>query len=84
MSCSGRGNSFYIADGYNDRIQEFNAPGSIHTHVGGPFGLHLPASINFLGGLHGWFRTPASVAIGPHGNVYTTDSADKRVLVWRP
>jgi len=70
---------FYVADGYNDRIQEFDTQGRFLGMWGGPFGLHLPASINFLGGLPGWFRTPTSLAIGPHGNVYVADQENDRV-----
>jgi len=46
---------------------------------GGSFGLHLPASINFSGGLHGWFRTPTSLAIGSHGDVFVADQENNRV-----
>lgn len=74
-----RTGDFYVADGFNDRIQEFNAQGRFLRMLGGPFGLHLPASINFLGGLPGWFKTPTSVAIGPHGNVFVADQENDRV-----
>lgn len=69
----------YVADGYNDRIQEFDAQGRFLRMWGGPFGLHLPKAINFLGGLPGWFRTPTSVAIGPHGDVFVADQENNRV-----
>jgi len=74
-----RSGDFYVADGYNDRIQEFNAEGRFLRMWGGPFGLHLPYSINVLGGLPGWLRTPTSIAIGPHGDVFVADQENNRV-----
>ncbi|MDE2149356.1 MAG: hypothetical protein KGJ55_05895 [Gammaproteobacteria bacterium] len=74
----GTGN-VYVADGYNDRIQVFDAQGRFLRMWGGAFGLHLPAAINFLGGLPGWFRTPTSIAIGPHGDVFVADQENNRL-----
>lgn len=83
VTTDARGN-IYVADGYNDRIQVFGADGRFLRMWGGLFGLHLPASINFLGGLHGWFRTPTAVAIGPSGNVFVADEENDRIQKFTP
>lgn len=71
---------FYVADGYNDRIQEFGPQGRfIRTWGAGPFGLHLPHGMNVLGSLPGWLKVPTSVAVGPHGNVFVADQENDRV-----
>lgn len=70
----------YVADGYNDRIQEFGPDGCfVRTWGAGPFGLHLPHGINVLGALAGWLKTPTSVAVGPHSNVFVADQENDRV-----
>ncbi|MDE2085823.1 MAG: 6-bladed beta-propeller [Xanthomonadaceae bacterium] len=69
----------YVADGYNDRIQVFAADGRFLRMWGGPMGLHLPASINVLGALPGWFRTPTALAIGSHGDVFVADEENSRI-----
>ncbi|MEY2115025.1 MULTISPECIES: NHL repeat-containing protein [Rhodanobacter] len=69
----------YVTDGYNDRIQMFGPDGRFLRMWGGPMGLHLPAFINILGSLHGWFRTPTAIAIGPDGNVFVADEENNRI-----
>lgn len=69
----------YVTDGYNDRIQVFAPDGRFLRMWGGPMGLHLPASVNVLGALPGWFRTPTALAIGPHGNVFVADEENDRI-----
>lgn len=73
-----RGN-IYVTDGYNDRIQVFGPEGRFLRMWGGPMGLHLPASVNILGSLNGWFKTPTAIAIGPQGNVFVADEENNRI-----
>lgn len=79
VAADARGN-IYIVDGYNDRIQVFGLSGQFLRMWGGPFGLHLPASINFLGSLNGWFKTPTAIAINPRtGDVFVADEENDRI-----
>ncbi|HVC36852.1 MAG TPA: NHL repeat-containing protein [Gammaproteobacteria bacterium] len=72
--------NIYVADGYNDRIQVFGLSGRFLRMWGGPFGLHLPASVNFLGSLNGWFKTPTAMAISPtDGDVFVADEENDRI-----
>lgn len=74
-----RRGDIYVTDGYNDRIQVFGPDGRFLRMWGGPMGLHLPASVNILGSLHGWFKTPTAIAIGPHGNAFVADEENNRI-----
>ncbi|MDE2342640.1 MAG: hypothetical protein KGL63_04485 [Betaproteobacteria bacterium] len=76
---TGHQGRIYVTDGYNDRIQVFDPDGHFLRMWGGPMGLHLPASVNVLGGLNGWFRTPTAIAIGPKGNVFVADEENDRI-----
>lgn len=67
------GGGFYVADGYNDRVQRFGPGGEFRHKWGGPFAL------NVFGPFKGWFTTVTSVAIGPDGNVFTADFYNDRV-----
>lgn len=69
----------YVTDGYNDRIQVFAGDGHFLRMWGGLSVLHLPHSVNFLGGLNGWFKTPTAIAIGPQGNVFVADEENDRI-----
>jgi DNA-binding beta-propeller fold protein YncE len=62
----------YVADSYNDRIQVFSSD-SFLRKWGGPFALNISGFFN------GWFATVTSVAIGPKGNIFTTDFYNNRV-----
>ncbi len=70
--------TIYVADGYNDRIQEFTPEGRFIRKWGGPFGMNIKGSFN------GWFRTVTSVAVGPQGNVFAVDEENYRVQKFTP
>lgn len=61
----------YVADFYNDRIQEFTADGQFLAAWGGK-GHEL-----------GRFDRPTAVALGPTGEVYVADFGNNRVQVFR-
>lgn len=61
----------YVADFFNDRIQEFTADGRFIAAWGGK-GREL-----------GRFDRPTAVALGPHGRVYVADFGNNRVEVFR-
>ena len=68
----------YVADGYNDRVQVFNADGTFSHKWGGPF------AANIYGPFNGWFATVTSVAIGPKGNVFVADFYNDRIQKFAP
>jgi DNA-binding beta-propeller fold protein YncE len=57
----------------NYRIQVFSSESFIRSKWGGPFALNISGYFN------GWFATVTSVAIGPEGNIFTTDFYNNRV-----
>jgi len=62
-----------VADGYNDRLQAFNAEGQYLRKWGGPLGM------NIHGPFQGWFATVTSVAVGPDGSVFAADFYHHRI-----
>jgi DNA-binding beta-propeller fold protein YncE len=64
---------FYVADGYNDRIQVFRADGEFSYKWGGPLAM------NIFGPFNGWFATATSVALDQNGNVFVADFYNHRV-----
>jgi DNA-binding beta-propeller fold protein YncE len=63
----------YAADGYNDRVQVFSSNGQFLNKWGGPLALNIKGRFN------AWFTTVSSLAIGPEGNVFTSDFYNNRV-----
>ncbi len=72
VSVSSRG-TLFVADGYNDRVQSFNRDGTLAHQWGGPFAMNIHGPFN------GWFSTVASIAVGPHGNIFVADFYNHRV-----
>ncbi len=68
----------YVADTFNHRMQVFYANGTFITKWGRSGGDGTPGSQN------GEFNKPTSVAVNAAGNVYVTDSTNKRVQVFSP
>jgi len=67
-----------VADGYNDRVQVFNADGAFSHKWGGPF------AANIYGPFNGWFATVTSVAVGPKGNIFVADFYNDRIQKFDP
>ncbi|MDT8322142.1 MAG: hypothetical protein RQ826_16625, partial [Xanthomonadales bacterium] len=59
---------FYVADGYNDRVQKFTAEGAFLTAFGTP--AEGPGH--------------SEMAVAADGSVWTTHFAGHRVEKWRP
>jgi sugar lactone lactonase YvrE len=73
----------YVADTWNHRIQKFDSEGNLLLKWGAFINLADPVSAA-EGGADVKFFGPRGVAIGPDGNVYVTDTGNKRVLVFTP
>ena len=69
----GPGGALYVADGYNDRIQAFDAAGAFVRKWGGPFAM------NVFGSFNGWFATVTSVASDTVGNLFVADFYNHRI-----
>ena len=69
----------YVADTWNHRIQKFDAEGSFLLQWGG-YGATGGAAV----GDEGLFWGPRDVALDAAGNVYVTDTGNKRVQVFSP
>jgi predicted membrane-bound mannosyltransferase/DNA-binding beta-propeller fold protein YncE len=67
----------YVADTWNHRIQKFSPQGEF-LRAWGTFGEFQVHDFNGRGAFFG----PRDVAIGPEGNVYVTDTGNKRVQVF--
>ncbi len=68
-----RNGDLYVADGYANRIQVFDAAGKFAEKWGGPLAVGIP------GGFNGWFRVAAGIAFGPKGNLFAADFYNHRV-----
>ncbi|MGA7010001.1 MAG: hypothetical protein WB612_09705, partial [Nitrososphaeraceae archaeon] len=63
----------YVADRYNNRVQEFSPNGTYITSWG------------VVGSENGQFKIPLGVAIDGHsGNVYVADSGNNRIQEFSP
>ncbi len=68
----------YVADTWNHRVQKFSSDGTYLDSWG--FSAQVPAESLFLQP-KGFFG-PRGVAVGPEGEVYVTDTGNKRVQVF--
>ncbi len=75
--------NIYVADTWNHRIQKFDPNGRFllkwgeFINFGDPNAANDPnRNVKFFG--------PRGIAIGPDGNVYVTDTGNKRVVVFDP
>jgi sugar lactone lactonase YvrE len=69
----------YVADTWNHRIQKFNANGTFLTKWG-----YFVDNKGVRDAEPGGFWGPRDVVVGPDGNVYVTDTGNKRVQVFDP
>jgi tripartite motif-containing protein 71 len=76
--------SIYVADTWNHRIQKFDKDGKFMVAWGGFVNL-ADANYDSAPNRNSAFYGPRGIAIGPSdGNVYVTDTGNKRVLVFDP
>jgi sugar lactone lactonase YvrE len=73
----------YVADTWNHRIQKFDPNGKFLAKWGSFINLADPAAAGDTEADRKFFG-PRGVAVGPEGNVYVTDTGNKRVLVFTP
>ncbi|MCX7683073.1 MAG: TIGR03663 family protein, partial [Anaerolineae bacterium] len=68
--------TIYVADTWNHRIQQLDSAGNV-VAAWGSYGP--PETTGFIA-----FYGPRGLAIGPDGNLYVTDTGNKRVQVFAP
>lgn len=71
----------YVADTWNHRIQKFSNDGKFLAKWGSFVNIADPNSVNGQNRDAGFYG-PRGVAIGPDGNLYVTDTGNKRVMVF--
>lgn len=69
----------YVADTWNHRVQKFDPQGTFLLQWGrnGLYAVGDPAGA-------GAFYGPRGIAVGPDGNLYVTDTGNKRIQVFTP
>ncbi|HST05943.1 MAG TPA: hypothetical protein VLQ48_14580, partial [Chloroflexia bacterium] len=75
--------NIYVADTWNHRVEKFTGDGTYLTQWGSFVDLGSPDGANDSG-RDTKFYGPRGVAIGPDGNVYVTDTGNKRVSIFQP
>ena len=73
--------NIYVADTWNHRIQKFDKDGKFLGKWGEFISLGDPAAANDAAKDTKFFG-PRGIAIGPDGNVYVTDTGNKRVQIF--
>jgi YYY domain-containing protein len=71
----------YVADTWNHRIQKFDATGKFLLQWGSFVDLGDPNGTNADKAQQGFYG-PRGVAVGPDGNLYVTDTGNKRVVIF--
>lgn len=75
--------NIYVADTWNHRIQKFDKTGKFLAKWG-TFASVADANSAADADINSKFWGPRGMAIGPEGNLYVTDTGNKRVLVFTP
>src|SRR5207244_308792 len=73
----------YVADTWNHRIQVFDSNGKFLRKWGGFVNLSDPAGAADADKDTKFFG-PRGVAVGPDGNIYVTDTGNKRMHIFDP
>ena len=73
--------NIYVADVWNHRIEKFDKDGKFLAKWGSFISLADAAAADD-GGRDSKMYGPRGVAVGPDGNVYVTDTGNKRVLIF--
>lgn len=73
----------YVADTWNHRMQKFDKDGKFVAQWGGFLSLTDEAAAQDPA-IDSKFWGPRGVAVGPDGNIYVTDTGNKRVLIFSP
>ncbi|MFL5731561.1 MAG: DUF2298 domain-containing protein, partial [Chloroflexia bacterium] len=71
----------YVADTWNHRVQKFDSSGKFLAQWGSFLNLSDPNSANEPN-KNARFYGPRGIAVGPDGDLYVTDTGNKRVLVF--
>ncbi|HKP53407.1 MAG TPA: flippase activity-associated protein Agl23 [Chloroflexia bacterium] len=74
--------NLYVADTWNHRVQKFDATGKFVKSWGGFIALSDQATNADDPANNSKFYGPRGVAVGPDGNVYVTDTGNKRVSIF--
>ncbi|HET6312254.1 MAG TPA: DUF2298 domain-containing protein, partial [Chloroflexia bacterium] len=75
--------NLYVADTWNHRVQKFDRDGKFLAQWGSFINM-ADASATADPDANRKFFGPRGVAIGPDGDVYVTDTGNKRVLIFGP
>jgi len=75
--------NIYVADTWNHRVQKFDKNGVFSTKWGGFVNLGDQAGVDDAD-KNTKFYGPRGIAVGPDGNVYVSDTGNKRISIFSP